>query len=326
MRRFFFLAIFIVFISSCGVNFPYKKQKLTYSQIDYGFNVKYLNINEKLGRIAYIDEGNHEKVILFIHGIGTNLESFHYQIDKLRKKYRVVAVDMPGYGKSSFNFNINYNVNMHAFAVKKLIDFLKLKNVTIVGHSYGTSVSIFLASDKHLDIKKVFLISPPNLQLFNRRDAAFFREHSSPIFSRIYNLDDFINKWHEKLIYKRTHQTDAYLRKLLGLLYSGEYKKVYHTRDAVMRNIMATKLNYRILDLYKKLKKPIFLICGNNDMLVPIFIPSKMMRPTPSDFFVKIKKLNPHCRLKIISSCGHMVPLEKPKLLNALISKFVDTI
>ena len=48
-----------------------------------------------------------------------------------------------------------------------------------------------------------------------------------------------------------------------------------------------------------------------------------MMRPDPESFFKSLVKINSNAELKIIKSCGHMVPLEKPFELTELISAFI---
>ena len=49
--------------------------------------------------INYIDEGC-GKLLVLLHGWGSNIELFKGIIDFAKAKYHVVAMDMPGFGKS----------------------------------------------------------------------------------------------------------------------------------------------------------------------------------------------------------------------------------
>jgi pimeloyl-ACP methyl ester carboxylesterase len=57
-------------------------------------NVDNLNIN-------YYDSLNGESVILFLHGWGSNYKIFEFLFPYLIKDYRIIALDLPGFGSSS---------------------------------------------------------------------------------------------------------------------------------------------------------------------------------------------------------------------------------
>ena len=51
--------------------------------------------------IHYVEYGNKEgKPILFLHGWGQNIEMMKPVGDGLQKDYRILIVDLPGFGKS----------------------------------------------------------------------------------------------------------------------------------------------------------------------------------------------------------------------------------
>ena len=60
--------------------------------------------------IDYLSSKNKNNTpIIFIHGIGSNAESFTDQIIKLEEKYFAIAINIPGYGKSKYIKNISIN-------------------------------------------------------------------------------------------------------------------------------------------------------------------------------------------------------------------------
>ncbi len=159
------LIIFFKIIISCSnPQIFYKKEKLTYNKINYGFKVKYFHIDKKIGKIAYVDEGDGKKTLLFIHGIGAYSKYFYYQIQELKKNYRIIALDMPGYGKSTFDINTKYSIKLHKQILEMFIIKMNLKNLTLIGHSYGSIIAAELSIDSDLNIKKTIMLTA---QAFN---------------------------------------------------------------------------------------------------------------------------------------------------------------
>ncbi|MBN2159655.1 MAG: alpha/beta fold hydrolase [Spirochaetes bacterium] len=111
----------------------------------YPFKSNYLNINGL--RYHYLDEGEGEPIVM-VHGNPT--WSFYYRnlIKALRPHYRVIVPDHIGMGLSDKPGDNRY----HYTAVRrmedlgKLIDHLKLKKFTLVGHDWGGIIGTAYAS------------------------------------------------------------------------------------------------------------------------------------------------------------------------------------
>ena len=72
-------------------------------------------------QVHYILDGEGEKTLLFIHGWSCDTTFWKSQINYFKKNYRVIAIDLPGHGKSS-KPKINYTFDLFSEAVKKVID------------------------------------------------------------------------------------------------------------------------------------------------------------------------------------------------------------
>ena len=95
-----------------------------------------------------------EKTILFIHGWPLNHTAFEYQLDFFPDKgYRCVAVDLRGFGESDRPYN-NYDYDTMASDIKKVIDVLNLKNITLVVTLW---VVLYLSNSSLSIIPMVFL-------------------------------------------------------------------------------------------------------------------------------------------------------------------------
>jgi len=99
--------------------------------------------------VHYIETGDNQKpTLLFIHGSPGSWNAFkEYLADSLLlKKYRMIAIDRPGFGYSDFNVAQNLSVQS-----QRISEFIKSidnkKQVILVGHSLGGPVVAKLAVD-----------------------------------------------------------------------------------------------------------------------------------------------------------------------------------
>jgi haloalkane dehalogenase len=99
------------------------------------------------GKIHYLDEGEGPP-ILFLHGNPT--WSFLYRgiIIRLRKRFRCIAPDYPGFGLSEHPATYRYTPEEHAQVVRALVEELDLSDLTIMGHDWGGPIAMRLALDQ----------------------------------------------------------------------------------------------------------------------------------------------------------------------------------
>jgi haloalkane dehalogenase len=99
------------------------------------------------GKIHYLDEGQGPP-ILFLHGNPT--WSFLYRgiIIRLRKRFRCIAPDYPGFGLSEHPAAYRYTPEEHAQVVRALVAELDLRDLTIMGHDWGGPIAMRLALDQ----------------------------------------------------------------------------------------------------------------------------------------------------------------------------------
>src|ERR1700743_2011859 len=56
--------------------------------------------------IAYSDTGKGDTTLLFVHGWAINRSYWSNQVSCFNKRYRVVTIDLPGFGQSGKNRNV----------------------------------------------------------------------------------------------------------------------------------------------------------------------------------------------------------------------------
>ena len=99
------------------------------------------------GRVHYIDEGSGDP-ILFLHGNPT--WSFLYRgiIIRLRKHFRCIAPDLPGFGLSDHPLEYRYTPEEHARTIVAMVRDLGLENLTIMGHDWGGPIGMKVALEE----------------------------------------------------------------------------------------------------------------------------------------------------------------------------------
>lgn len=87
-----------------------------------------------------------DTTIILIHGFGGATTNWHETIPALADAgYRVVALDLPGFGLSDKRFDIDYTHPAHADFVAAVMDDLAIEQAVIVGHSMGGSIAAHFA-------------------------------------------------------------------------------------------------------------------------------------------------------------------------------------
>ena len=100
-----------------------------------------------VGPIHYIDEGAGAPILL-LHGNPT--WSFLYRgiVIRLRKRFRCIALDYPGFGLSVHPDAYGYTPAEHAAVVGELVRHLELEGLTVMGQDWGGPIGMRVALDQ----------------------------------------------------------------------------------------------------------------------------------------------------------------------------------
>ena len=93
--------------------------------------------------VYFTDSGKGPAIVL-LHGFLGSSEIWKDFINDLSLDYRVVAVDLPGHGKTG-NIAEVHSMELMAESVKAVLNHLKIRKCTMVGHSMGGSVTLAFA-------------------------------------------------------------------------------------------------------------------------------------------------------------------------------------
>lgn len=96
--------------------------------------------------------------MLFVHGLGDEADTWRHVLPALAAQRRVVAVDLPGFGRSD-KPDASYSVPWLAGVLLDLLDTLALDRVVLVGHSLGAIVSHWLALEQPGRLARLALLN-----------------------------------------------------------------------------------------------------------------------------------------------------------------------
>ncbi|MFP5357666.1 MAG: alpha/beta fold hydrolase [Gammaproteobacteria bacterium] len=86
--------------------------------------------------IAYLEGGSGEPLVL-VHGFGANKDNFIRVAKALTTHYRVIAIDLPGFGESSAPADVSYDIQSQAERLAQILTALELPRAHLGGSSMG---------------------------------------------------------------------------------------------------------------------------------------------------------------------------------------------
>ncbi len=145
-------------------------------------NMPYIKVNDI--HMYYEIHGDGEPLVLII-GLGTDISEWDGIIRWLAKKYKVLAFDNRGAGRTD-KPDAHYSMEMMANDTEGLMQALGIKQAHILGISMGGRIALALALQQPTRVKKLVLVSTSARSLKNWRSHFFGILSSAPIFRSKY--------------------------------------------------------------------------------------------------------------------------------------------
>lgn len=118
-------------------------------------------VNNQGVDIAYTDTGKGDTTLLFVHGWCLNKGYWSNQVDFFKDRYRVVTVDLPGFGESGKN-RTDWTPEAFGGDIDSVLSQLNLKNVVLVGH--GMAGDIIVQAALHAPDRVIGLVGVDNFK------------------------------------------------------------------------------------------------------------------------------------------------------------------
>jgi len=266
------------------------------------------------GASIYVEEQNPEStqaIIVLVHGFGGSTFSWRHNAPFFAGQgYRVVSLDMKGFGLSHKDFPSDYSHSAQAKLLAEVLDTLGVDQAYLVGHSMGTSVMLHFA---HLYPEKVLgLISVDGA--VNLDEGAIYPSASLnfPPFRRIgevfltrYGTKERVGRILRSAYYRQDIVTAEVVDGYHNRLVSGQWAQ---SLLAMTRDMSENTITFALEDF----QFPVLILWGQNDTWV---------KRTDID---RWRDEIPSAEFHVIPETGHMLMEEDAELFNNMVLTFLQ--
>jgi pimeloyl-ACP methyl ester carboxylesterase len=251
--------------------------------------------------------------VLLIHGLGGTRASLFETAADLSPRYRVHAIDLPGFGSSSKPATGAYNARWFAEIVLGLLDQLGISRAHIVGNSMGGRVAIEVGLQAPERVTALGLLCP---------GVAFVRRGFHPIVRLMRpELGMLPHTLHRSLIasqfWAMFHDRDRIDPDVASLMVE-EFRRIYASRGARYAFLSSARNIYLEAPFGRQgfyprlagLEPPALFVWGSHDPLIP-----------PA-FGRHVRQWLPSAEQVVMQDCGHVPQVEHPEECNRLLLDF----
>ncbi|MCS7144187.1 MAG: alpha/beta hydrolase [Archaeoglobaceae archaeon] len=234
--------------------------------------------------------------MVFIHGWTANMNFWKEQRTYFQGKNAMLFIDNRGHGKSEKPKEYKYyHFEKFVSDLEAVVNSLKLNDFVLVGHSFGTMISMKFCYEHADKVKALILIGG------GTRIKAFHK-----FFYPISKLFSAINyRSSVKLVENLSFAKNAVELKEWALKQVLDNTPRYSAMNGYKT---LTKIDLR--EVAKKIEKPTLIIVGEKDALLPL------------EKSKELNRLIKNSKLVVVPEVGHCVQLEKPEIVNREIEGF----
>lgn len=255
-------------------------------------------------QIHYEERGEeHQPALLLIHGLGCSLKYWAcvFDAEELRH-YRILALDLPGFGMSAKPETYDYSLYSQAELVAEFLQTLGIRRLSVVGHSMGGAIAIMLAHN-YPQLVRQLLVIEPNL---NADDAHLSRDvirYSEAAFIQRY--EEFrqiavatVQEW-----FVNSHRADieSYISELLKTTPISIYRSAL--------SLMTVTADDTLLKQFQHLALHKHFLIGENTMKT---------RSLPEEF------QESNVETVVVPGVGHMMMVDDPRLFNRTLASVLQ--
>lgn len=237
--------------------------------------------------------GEGKKKIVILPGWGNTRSTFDSMIYELKKKYTVYIMDYPGFGQSIFP-DKDLTVYDYANIIRDFLESESIDNPIIIAHSFGGRIATLLTGYYKDKVDKLILM-----------DSAGIKPRKNPY--KIFKT--YTYKFLKKLrIFLPKRKRSIYLKRLLHLFGSADYKALDQNMYQTFRNIINLDLKY----YFKSIDVETLILWGKKD------------KDTPLRDAYTIHKYIKNSKLYVFPNGTHFSYLNHPTMAHQLILDFIE--
>jgi pimeloyl-ACP methyl ester carboxylesterase len=254
--------------------------------------------------------------VVVLHGNGSMLEDLTSSglIDQLAEKYRVIALDRPGFGGTDRDTSEAWTPEREAVLLSEVLAVLGVERSVVVAHSWGTLVALSLAVHEPATVAGLVLLSGYYYPT-TRLDMALQTPASLPLIGNLLR--------HTVLPLVGRLSAPAAFRKLFNPLpvsqaFLDQYSVGMATRPSQLKSTADDTVSMpaaaRALSAhYGEITVPVQIIAGAEDDIV-----------TTSDQSVRLHKALPASSIEVLEGVGHMTHHARPDLVVLAVDRLTE--
>jgi pimeloyl-ACP methyl ester carboxylesterase len=261
------------------------------------------------GAISVLSAGTGPETILCVHGLGGTKASFLPTVNALADDYRVVAMDLPGFGESDKPIGAPYDAAWFARSVFAAMDALGIERAHIAGNSMGGRVAIEAALTDRDRIGGLVLLSPALAWLRPRRWAPVIRALRPELGLIQPAPRPVVEAIVRAVVPSDGGWTNAGIDEFLRAYLTPTGRAAFY---AAARNIYLDEPHGDdgFWTRLESLQSDSLFVWGRKDRLVPIGFMKHVERALPKARHVEL-------------SCGHVPQVERPRETHAAVRNFL---
>ncbi len=259
-----------------------------------------------------VHESGHGKPLILIHGLGASSYTWHKIAPQLARTYRVIAIDLKGFGESDKPLDARYSIFDQARLIEDYITRNKLRGATLIGHSYGGGVALAVALKLRdagaYRIKKLVLIDSI---AYRQPLPIFFQLLKTPVIGEIglslVPPEVQMERALSIAYYEDSKVTEETVKTYASALHSegGRHALLY-----TINNLDPAQAD-EVSKHYKELTLPALVLWCDHDKIVPLRIGKRLIQDLPN------------ARIDVIEDCGHIPHEEQPAVTLGAIQEFL---
>ncbi|KYM81266.1 Epoxide hydrolase 4 [Atta colombica] len=268
-------------------------------------------------KFHYVEAGDKSKpLVLLLHGFPDCWLSWRKQIPCLAEYYRVVAIDLKGFGDSDKPLNKrSYKLEILINELKQFILTLGVKTCSIIGHDLGGLLGWYMVALHRDLVYKFIVISSPHPNFYWNRvsrnsilDKKWLHFSRLPFLPEIDALKEDLSIINEVFRHLQISQDDKEKSYVEAYKYAFSRKEDWTGPINYYRNLPFTRLN---TDSGEQIDNKTLLLVGDMDPFVTI------------ESIIQSAEYVEVSRVKVISQTQHFPHQEKSDAVNKAIIKFL---
>lgn len=255
-------------------------------------------------RCVYYERGTGTPLVL-VHGMFGDHMDWAPVLEPLAQHYRVIALDLPGFGDSDKNLP-HCTVELYVELLQELFTALDLRGMVLVGNSFGGELASLYAAAHPERLRALVLVSSAGMREYSAGEQALATEHFSAQ-NLLAMRPEYVEPLFTLNFAQRTAQRDAYMERQRGKLSRPDYAAYAR----VLTECAVIAFAHPVVPALRALQIPILLLWGDSD---PVFPPALARAALP---------LLPHPRLTLIPGASHMPQMDQPEKFVQAMESFI---